>query len=39
MAVQAALLPLELCHHRPAGQPRAEGAIEIRNVRLTEEKR
>ena len=34
----AALLPLKLSYHRPAGQPRAEGTIEIRNVRLAEEK-
>jgi tetratricopeptide (TPR) repeat protein len=29
------LLPVKLRYRRPAGQPRAEGAVEIRNVSLT----
>jgi tetratricopeptide (TPR) repeat protein len=33
----AGLLPVKLRFRRPAGQPRAEGAVEIRNVSLTEE--
>ena len=35
----AGLVPVKLRYRRPAGQPRAEGAVEIRNVSLTEEAR
>jgi tetratricopeptide (TPR) repeat protein len=31
---EAALLPITLAYHRPTGQARAEGSIEIRNVSL-----
>jgi hypothetical protein len=37
-AAPAGLVPITLSYHRPSGQPRAEGAVEIRNVVLTEEK-
>jgi tetratricopeptide (TPR) repeat protein len=33
---EAALLPIALVYHRPTGQARAEGTIEIRAVSLTE---
>jgi tetratricopeptide (TPR) repeat protein len=34
---EATFLPITLAYHRPTGQARAEGAIEIRNVSLIEE--
>ncbi len=33
---ESGFLPITLAYHRPTGQPRAEGSVEIRAVSLTE---
>ena len=37
LKAEAALIPITLVYHRPVGQARAEGSVEIRSVSLIEE--